>query len=245
MRRPPQITRTEALSLIHFRVRELRGRLRARLLREESREREALKYVLREAPAGDPEAVLAALDRYATRRRFLMNVGPWKGAVLDEIIAGHRVQHALELGSYCGYSAVRIGRLLAPHGGLLVGVERSREHAVIAREIAAHAGLSQTVEILIGPSEELLTRTETVFDLIFMDHAKERYLPDLRLLLNRGMLRRGGLLVADNVGIFASDLEDFLAELRSPPWHCELRELPLEYNEGIPDAVAIATWRGP
>ncbi len=245
MRRPPQITRAKALSLIHFRARELRGRLRARLLREESREREALKYVLREAPAGDAEAVLAALDRYAARRRFLMNVGAQKGAVLDELIAERGVRQALELGSYCGYSAVRIGRMLAPNGGLLVSVERSREHAVIAREIIAHADLSQTVEILIGPSEELLTRLETVFDLVFMDHAKERYLPDLRLLLDRGMLRRGGLLVADNVGIFSADLGGFLAELRAPPWRCELRALPLEYNEGIPDAVAVATWLGP
>ena len=36
-------------------------------------------------------------------------------------------------------------------------------------------------------------------DLVFIDHDKSVYLSDLRLILGQGWLRRGALVVADNV----------------------------------------------
>ena len=36
-------------------------------------------------------------------------------------------------------------------------------------------------------------------DVLFVDHAKERYLPDLRLIEEAGLLRDGSVVCADNV----------------------------------------------
>ena len=36
---------------------------------------------------------------------------------------------------------------------------------------------------------------------VFLDHAKEAYLPDLELLLEHGWLRPGAIVVADNVRV--------------------------------------------
>ena len=84
----------------------------------------------------------------------------------------------MELGTYCGYSAVRIGRLLPP-GGKLVSVEVDPLYAAIAtkvppgplratprhraltsagpphaRQVVEHAGLGDSVKIEIGDLAE-------------------------------------------------------------------------------------------
>lgn len=56
---------------------------------------------------------------------------------------------ALELGSYIGYSAIRIARKL-PRGGKLYGIDPNPTHVRIAREMIQHAGLSDKVEIIEG-----------------------------------------------------------------------------------------------
>lgn len=59
------------------------------------------------------------------------------------------LQIALELGSYIGYSAIRIARKL-PLGGKLYGIDPNEMHVRIAREMIQHAGLSDKVEIIQG-----------------------------------------------------------------------------------------------
>ena len=45
-------------------------------------------YVVANARRGDPESVLAAMDRYAVEVRFLMNLGPDKGPLVQELFSG-------------------------------------------------------------------------------------------------------------------------------------------------------------
>ena len=57
------------------------------------------------------------MDRYAREERFLMNIGPDKGAlvqeVFDRIPSDARI---LEVGAYCGYSAVLFASMLGAGG---------------------------------------------------------------------------------------------------------------------------------
>src|SRR4029453_2794236 len=73
---------------------------------------QALAFARAHARAGDPESVLAALDRFGRERSFLMNVGDRKGEILDAEVRRQRPMRALEIGAFVGYSAVRIARLL-------------------------------------------------------------------------------------------------------------------------------------
>ena len=66
------------------------------------------------------------------------------------------------------------------------------------------AGLSDKVKVIMGSVEEKLHVLAEVYgikavDAIFIDHAKERYLPDLLLVENAGLLQKGSVLIADNV----------------------------------------------
>jgi predicted O-methyltransferase YrrM len=46
---------------------------------------------------------------------WMMNIGNVKGQYLDDALRSKQPKWVMELGAYCGYSAVRIARLL-PHG---------------------------------------------------------------------------------------------------------------------------------
>ncbi|CAJ1346444.1 unnamed protein product, partial [Effrenium voratum] len=85
-----------------------------------------LEWLNKKVPKQDsPEAVLKAIDDFAWTEQWMMNVGDVKGKVLDVALREALRLHptgvftALELGTYLGYSAVRIARLLPSRGRLL------------------------------------------------------------------------------------------------------------------------------
>lgn len=51
----------------------------------DGREASVLVHVQKTVPPGDPELVLKAIDELAWSSTFLMNVGPEKGLILDEV----------------------------------------------------------------------------------------------------------------------------------------------------------------
>ncbi len=203
-----------------------------------------LEHVKRVARRGNPAAVLAAMDTFARNEQFLMNVGEVKGALLDEVILGARHGRVLELGSYCGYSAVVIARRLEGEGHLTC-IEKQPRLAEIAREIVDHAGLSSRVDVRVGAAGEVIPTLRGTFDVIFIDHWKDAYHPDLLLLERHGLLRPGTIVVADNTGIFSSSLGGYLDHVRRSGKY-ESRELaaPMEYQDRIPDAVEISIFHG-
>ena len=223
-------------------TRELFRTLRAKVKGEPERKRAALAWVQSHAKRGDPDSVLAALDDFARNERFLMNVGPVKGLLLDECV--ERVgpdARILELGCFCGYSAVRISRRLS--GGRLFSLEKSAESVEVARQVVEFAGLQGRVEILQGASSERIADLAGPFDLVFIDHHKPLYLPDLQAIESRGLLREGSIVFADNVGpLFGADA--YLGYVRScGHYDTEYRRSTVEYTE-LEDGAEISVYKG-
>jgi catechol O-methyltransferase len=200
-------------------------------------------FVEEHAKEGDPEEVLGAMDRFAREHRFLMNVGPEKGLLVAELIgrlpSGARV---LELGAYCGYSAIVIAGQLGPEGRL-TSIDVDADSVKASRANVAHAGFADRVEILEGASSDVIRTLQGAFDLVFLDHWKDLYERDLRLLEERGLLREGTIVVADNVGeIFGADA--YLDYVRGcGRYESENRVARIEYSD-LPDAVEISVYRG-
>ncbi|KAM4605825.1 catechol O-methyltransferase A-like isoform 1-T1 [Discoglossus pictus] len=105
-----------------------------------NRPQRILQYVRKVAKQGDAQSVLRAIDTYCSQVEWAMNVGDKKGQILDDTVLNTRPRWVLELGTYCGYSAVRIARLLPP-GARLVTIEMNPEYALVAKEIIQLAGL--------------------------------------------------------------------------------------------------------
>ena len=188
------------LQALPFALKEGFRYVRASVRREPDRREAALAFARRVAKPGDPSSVLAALDRFAREDRFLMNVGPEKGLLLVEELAkiGPNAR-VLELGSFVGYSAILMAQQLSD-AGRIVSIDVSPESTDVSRAMASLAGVDKRIEFLTGSANERLDTLAGPFDLVFLDHWKDLYLPDTEKILARGLLEHGGVIVADNLG---------------------------------------------
>jgi len=114
----------------------------------------------------------------------------------------------LELGTYCGYSALRIAKNL-PEGSTLLSVEKDPLFAAIATKVVEFAGLESKVKIWIGtvPSEltNIMEKLEgKTADFILCDHSKERFVPDLKILEECGAVTSATHIVGD-VDVYPGD----------------------------------------
>ena len=183
------------------------------------------------------------MDEYARNERFLMNVGVEKGAILERAVKDSGAGRVLVLGGYCGYSAVRTGRNLTPSGGKLISIEKSDRFAEIAGKIVDFAGLSGHIEIKVGDAGDVIPHLEGPFDLVFIHHWKDRYLPDLLLIEKHRLLHEGSIVVADHVGIFAGALAKYLKHVRTDPRYDTTHyDAHLEYNEHIQDGLEVSVY---
>ena len=102
------------------------------------------------------------MDGFATSSRFLMNVGPEKGPLLAELTAKlPENARVLELGSFCGYSAILIAGMIGP-GGRMISVEKHPAAVEATRDNVAHAGLADRVTVIHGASEEVIPTLEAL-----------------------------------------------------------------------------------
>jgi predicted O-methyltransferase YrrM len=157
-------------------------------------------YFKRLVPPRDP--LLAELEAEAARERIPI-VGPVVGELLGILARFGRAERILELGAATGYSAIHLGRALIPPRGRLITFESDPKMAVRAERNLRRAGLDSVVEVKVADADQGLSRIEAPVDMIFMDIDKEGYKPLLPHC--RRLLRRGGLLIADNVGFQGSD----------------------------------------
>ncbi len=127
-----------------------------------------------------------------------ISVAPTQGRLLHLLALMQGARTILEIGTLGGYSTIWLARAL-PAGGRMVSLESEARHAEVARANLARAGLSDTVEVRLGPATETLPTltAEAPFDLIFIDADKEGYPDYLRACL--GLCRVGSVIIADNV----------------------------------------------
>ena len=220
----------------------------------DGREDALADHVVTHARAGDVDDVIRTIDEFARSQIFLMNVGDRKGALLDAAVRRAQPRLALELGTYCGYRALRMARLL-PAGGRIVSVEFSAPNAGVARRILEHAGVGDRVTVVVGHLGDggtTLDALETdhgvgpgAVDLLFVDHDKGAYLPDLERVLERGWLRRGAIAVADNVKFpGAPDYRAYMSRAQGRTWQTVEHSTYVEYQKVIKDLVLESEYLG-
>ena len=151
------------------------------------------RYVNQLLPRRDP--VLAEMERLA-KREDIPIIGPACGRLLALAVKLSGAKRIFEMGSAIGYSALWMARA-AGRGAKIHYTDSDPRNVARARAFLWRAGVSSRVEMHLGDALDVLRKTPGVFDLIFIDVDKDQYAAALRLALGR--LRRGGLLVADNV----------------------------------------------
>jgi len=141
------------------------------------------------------DAVLAEMEAAAGQRNIPI-VGPAVGRVLHQLALISGAKTIFEMGSAIGYSTIWWARAVGD-GGRVFYTDGDRKNADEARGYFDRAGVASRIAVHVGDALELLSEQKQKFDIIFCDLDKEDYPRAFRLALPR--LRKGGLLVADNV----------------------------------------------
>ena len=220
----------------------------------DGRELALARHVEAEARLRDPDDVIRVIDDFAYHRSFLINVGDEKGKILDAAIRRTKPRQLLELGTYCGYSALRAARMM-PEGARLMSIEFNAENAAIARRIWDHAGIGEELTVLVGTLGDGGATTAALesehaiksgsLDFVFIDHDKSAYLPDLELILGRGWLHPGSIVVADNVRRpGAPDYREFMRTEEGRSWRTTEHETHVEYQSLLKDLVLESEYLG-
>jgi predicted O-methyltransferase YrrM len=151
------------------------------------------KYLYSLLPSRDE--VLAQIESEALKRDIPI-VGPAVGRFLYQLAVIVNAKAVFELGSAVGYSTIWWARAVG-EGGRVIYTDGDRKKADEARGYFQRAGLANRISIQVGDALELLSEQKQQFDVIFCDIDKEDYPRAFKLAVPR--LRKGGLLVADNV----------------------------------------------
>ncbi|KAH7480007.1 hypothetical protein KRP22_009921 [Phytophthora ramorum] len=206
-----------------------------------------LAFVRENAKPGDPKSVLEAIDTFGYEHHWMMNVGDVKGELVDQEITKVKPKILVELGGLFGYSAVRFASKMRELSGPSVHVysfEISPDFAATATKMVAFAGLSDAVTIFVGTFGDKYNKLKELgiacVDVFFLDHDKNCYKSDLRIIEQSGLLRSGSVVLADNVVV--AHITDYLEYVRA---HANFRsvmyESYLEYSD-IKDALEVSTY---
>jgi catechol O-methyltransferase len=218
----------------------------------DGREEACASYVLANARPGNIDDAIRAIDEFAYKKKILINVGDEKGQILDAALVKAKARRVLELGAYVGYSALRTARQLPAHGRLFT-VEFSAANAGITRRILNHAGALDRVTVVhghLGDGGATIARLKEELkpgelDFVFIDHAKDAYVPDLERILQAGWLHPGSIVVADNVRFpGAPEYEAYMSAQEGKRWRTERHETHAEYQTLIKDVVLESVFIG-
>jgi predicted O-methyltransferase YrrM len=153
-----------------------------------------------ESLCGADDALDAALEANAAAGLPAIDVAPNQGKLLHLLAVIQGARRILEVGTLGGYSTIWLARALPPDGRL-VTLELQPTHGEVARANLERAGLSNKVELRVGPALESLRQLHEEgaepFDMIFIDADKPNNPGYLEWALK--LSRRGSLIVVDNV----------------------------------------------
>lgn len=128
----------------------------------------------------------------------------------------------LELGGYVGYSAIKFGDAVRKAGGKrYISLELNPINAAVAKLLIELAGLQDIVSVIVAPAYLSIAQLvqDGVLDsveMLFIDHWKDRYVPDLWLVERLGLLRAGqSVVIADNISLASGRGTDYVEWLQA------------------------------
>ena len=154
--------------------------------------------------------MLRLMDRAVTEWHIPV-IGKEKGSVLRRLLAKHQPRRGIEVGSLFGYSAILLAGAM-PRNARLTCVEANPYLARFVESNVEQAGFARRVRVITGDALRVLPLLRGPVDLLLLDANKSDYLDYLRAVEPR--LVKGGLVIADNTGIYRRDVKPYLDHVR-------------------------------
>jgi predicted O-methyltransferase YrrM len=145
---------------------------------------------------------LANLTKEATKSGIPeICISAEQGRFLQFFLRAISAKNVLEIGGLAGYSAITMARAL-PSDGKVYSVEIDKRNAEFMRRKIAQAGLSEKIEVINEDAHEFTANWKPDFELdfVFIDADKRWY--DFYMKKCTPLLRKGGIICADNALAF-------------------------------------------
>jgi predicted O-methyltransferase YrrM len=161
---------------------------------------DSLRDYLLSVSLRDTDVLRRQRDETATHPSAGMQSSPEQGQFLRLIIELMGARKVLEIGVFCGFSALSVA-LGMPEDGKIIACDVSEEYTSIARRYWREAGVESKIDLRIAPALETLKKLRDeglagTFDFVFIDADKSNYLAYYEESLE--LLRSGGLIAIDN-----------------------------------------------
>ncbi len=118
------------------------------------------------------------------------------GGFLQQIIQISCAKKILEIGTFTGYSAIKMAEAL-PDDGLIYTLEMNLRYQELAEKHFEVSAQKSKIKLLKGNAQQLIDQIDDVFDLVYLDGDKLRYELYVEKVLPK--LKSDGLIIADNV----------------------------------------------
>jgi predicted O-methyltransferase YrrM len=125
-----------------------------------------------------------------------IQVSPPQGRLLRLLAEIRGARSILEIGTLGGYSTICLARGMAKDGSLTT-LEIDPKHADVARANFARAGLTDVIDLRLGPALDTLPDLDGPFDLVFIDADKQHNADYFTWALR--LSRPGTVIIVDNV----------------------------------------------
>lgn len=156
------------------------------------------RYILENSTPED--ALLEELDR-ETHLRVLnprMISGHIQGKLLEMIVRMLRPRTILEIGTFTGYSALCMAAGLE-EGATLDTCEVDDELEPLAQSFFDRSPYGDKISLHIGSALDIAPQLGKQFDLVFIDGDKREYPAYYNMLMDKGLVHSGSILLADNI----------------------------------------------
>ena len=148
------------------------------------------------------------------------------GNLLKVLIALKQPERILEVGTAVGYSSILMSENM-PQNCKITTIENYDKRIPVAKNNFKRAGKEDVITLIEGDALEVLKTLDGPYDFIFMDAAKGQYinyLPDIKRVL-----RKGGLLISDNILQEGEIVESrYAVTRRNRTIHARIREYVYE-----------------
>jgi caffeoyl-CoA O-methyltransferase len=148
-----------------------------------------------------PDALLRDLTAETAERfpdHLRMQIGHQQGTFLTMLAGLMEARHAVEVGTFTGYSSICLARGMATDGRLIC-CDISEEWTSVARSYWQKAGLADRIDLRLGPALDTLRSLPAGawLDLAFIDADRAGLTGYWDELVRR--VRPGGVILVDNV----------------------------------------------
>ena len=148
------------------------------------------------------------------------------GNLLEVLLQLVQPERILEVGTTVGYSSILMSENM-PHNCTITTIENYDKRIPVAKNNFKRAGKEDVITLIEGDALEVLKTLDGPYDFIFMDAAKGQYinyLPDIKRVL-----RKGGLLISDNILQEGEIVESrYAVTRRNRTIHARIREYVYE-----------------